>query len=928
VPGRRRTDVNLGLTLDADFDQGRKSIARDLDKIERDAKDAADEIEDAFKKLSPELDTSDIRKALDLAGQLDGMVAEFTVDSDLTDILEAEKIARDLRRFQGRVELSVEGREELKDALGLADKLEQIRQVKVQVQGREDLEKAARLADDLERRRTVPIDAQASDLVRLDDEIERALTSGGEAGAAGMAGALSDIDFGDIGSSAADQMSGALAAAGPWAAAAGAVGAVFGDEFLEGFNNALPDGRGDAIRALRNNLSESDLVEVGEAGGEAYSSGLADGLTGAKDAAALIKGELGGIDDDLDLTEVTRQAMALEQVFGTDLSESVAAVDKLLSQGLVKNSEEGFNLLFELGQQTGTQFDEMLELTSEFSTALRALGIEGPRGLKLIGEMVEQGIFPQVDQAGEVFEELNETIISGGAADALEKLSFNAKDMQETIAGGGPKAAAAVADIAERILSLDSEAERAAATTEIFGGNMGLLGDEARTAALELFATADGTSEVGNAASDAADKIEGSASGLDRLKKVAVELGNELGGTVADGLDTLNALAELDFSTAAGSATSFGEALSLKVLGPASELIDPLDRLLNKVGLDLPGAFDVFGGKADDLPPKLAAVVEKGTRASGTLDELGTEASDAADGIDEAKVAAEQLESELQGLFSFSFDQLMRQIADETRNLGEQLEGGAAKAVGMNGAIDISTEAGARLQAQMETLNGAMVDAATAYANQEITADQLAQTQTYLSGEFDRVTSAAGVTTDKTEGLRQKYLDVDAINSITTDFIANTEGASAKVTDLKRALDALPRNVVISASINGPVGVSTGSGGTRLTADTSRFGRAKGGPVEAGQVYTVGEEGMELFVSDEAGQIIDANDTRRILAGSAAAQSFISSAAAPRGGGAVRGVLEIGSDGSDHGQYLMDQLRKAVRNRGGNLDIVFRPPRR
>lgn len=917
MPGRRRTDVNLGLTLDADFDQGRKSIARDLDKIERDAKDAADEIEDAFKKLSPELDTSDIRKALDLAGQLDGMVAEFTVDSDLTDILEAEKIARDLRRFQGRVELSVEGREELKDALGLADKLEQIRQVKVQVQGREDLEKAARLADDLERRRTVPIDAQASDLVRLDDEIERALTSGGEAGAAGMAGALSDIDFGDIGSSAADQMSGALAAAGPWAAAAGAVGAVFGDEFLEGFNNALPDGRGDAIRALRNNLSESDLVEVGEAGGEAYSSGLADGLTGAKDAAALIKGELGGIDDDLDLTEVTRQAMALEQVFGTDLSESVAAVDKLLSQGLVKNSEEGFNLLFELGQQTGTQFDEMLELTSEFSTALRALGIEGPRGLKLIGEMVEQGIFPQVDQAGEVFEELNETIISGGAADALEKLSFNAKDMQETIAGGGPKAAAAVADIAERILSLDSEAERAAATTEIFGGNMGLLGDEARTAALELFATADGTSEVGNAASDAADKIEGSASGLDRLKKVAVELGNELGGTVADGLDTLNALAELDFSTAAGSATSFGEALSLKVLGPASELIDPLDRLLNKVGLDLPGAFDVFGGKADDLPPKLAAVVEKGTRASGTFDELGTEASDAADGIDEAKAAAEELDAALQAFSGrFDADSVMRSIEEDAAAATEATKGLTTGSYDLGTGFDITTEKGRAAEAAMEGLSGNLDDLIQGAREGTVTSEELASGQARVEAAVRAVAAEMKLTEAETEDLVREYASVPS--DVTTNLNA-IDNATRVVQNLQAALAGLKDKTITVTTSNAVIAATAATAGKRHG----------GGPVDAGKTYIVGGPGAEeLFTPDVDGQISDPADTRRILAGSAAAQSFISSAAAPRGGGAVRGVLEIGSDGSDHGQYLMDQLRKAVRNRGGNLDIVFRPPRR
>lgn len=902
MASRRNPNVSLNIDLEADASPARKDIARDLDKIEDDAESTVKGIKRAFENLSPELDTSEIRQALDLADQLDGMVANFTVDTDLAEIKEAEAIARSLRSFQGRIDLTVEGRKELADTLNLAESMDQIRKVKVEVQGRQDLEKAQSIADDLERRRTVPIDAQASDLVRLDDQVADALSAGGEAGAEGIAGALGSMDLGDVGSSMAEQLSGSLAAAGPWVAVAGSIGAVFGDEFLQGFNNALPDGRGDTIRALRSNLAESDLVEVGEAGGAAYSSGLTDGLAGAKDAAALIKGELGGIDDDLDLSEVTRQAMALEQVFGTDLAESVAAVDKLLSQGLVKNSEEGFNLLFELGQQTGTQFDEMLELTSEFSTALRALGIEGPRGLKLIGEMVEQGIFPQVDQAGEVFEELNETIISGGAAEALEKIGFNAEAVQDAISKGGPEAASTVAEIAKQILLLDSEADRAAATTEIFGGNMGLLGDEARTAALELFATADGTTQVGNAASDAADKIEGSATGLDRLKRAAVDLGDSLGGTVADGLDTLNSLANLDLRDAAGSALDFAEGLAEIVtgLGPLSAItgLDPFGPLKDGI--------DTLSGKADELPPKLAHTISK-------LDETTTASEDLSGGMYDAAGAADELSAKLQGLFSFSYDQLMRDIADATADVGASLEDGATKTIGMSGAIDISTASGRQLQSQMEALNGALVDASVAAANGDITTEQLAAAQTYLSSEFGRVTSAAGVTKDKVEGLRQKYMDVDAINSVTTDFVANTSTAIGNVTALQTAIANIKsKSVTISASISGPTGISA-SGLIR---------RARGGPVNKGQPYITSEEGPEIFVPHEDGTIIPNSPTEDILAGNPRARSLVGTGVGAASTGVQRIELVIGSDGSDFGRMVVRAARKGVKNRGG-IDVVF-----
>lgn len=57
-----------------------------------------------------------------------------------------------------------------------------------------------------------------------------------------------------------------------------------------------------------------------------------------------------------------------------------------------------------------------------------------------------------------------------------------------------------------------------------------------------------------------------------------------------------------------------------------------------------------------------------------------------------------------------------------------------------------------------------------------------------------------------------------------------------------------------------------GGGASPGSADgTAPPARAKGGPVKAGGLYMVGEEGQELFVPDRDGQIIDASRTRRLL---------------------------------------------------------------
>ena len=63
----RRNDIEVGVTGVADFRKARKDAAKDLDRIEKDAKSTADDIERAFDRveLSPELDTAEIRQALD-----------------------------------------------------------------------------------------------------------------------------------------------------------------------------------------------------------------------------------------------------------------------------------------------------------------------------------------------------------------------------------------------------------------------------------------------------------------------------------------------------------------------------------------------------------------------------------------------------------------------------------------------------------------------------------------------------------------------------------------------------------------------------------------------------------------------------------------------------------------------------------------------
>lgn len=871
---RRNPNVSVNIDLEADAGSARKAIAKDLGKIEADAKDTAKGIERAFENLSPELDTSEIRQALDLAGKLDGMVAEFTVDTDLDEIKQAEAIARSLRSFQGRVDLSVEGRAELADTLDLAEKMDQIRKVKVEVQGREDLEKAAELADDLERRRTVDIDVDDSEVRDVGDRIDDELSEGGERGSDAIAEHLADIDFEGIGASGKDQMIDTIAAAGPWGAAAATVGAVFADDFLAGFQDSWGRSKSSLIRGLRTGLADETLAEVGEVAGELYVDGFGDSMDGMRDAAALIADELGdvdrAIDGAFDLKEATRQALTLSEIYGVDLADSVAAVSKLISSGLVESSTDGFEVLNSLGRLTGQEFEEALEVTNEFSTALAALGIDGPQGIDLIGQAIEMKLFPQIDQAGEVFEEFREELVSGGSADALEELALDAGALQDALARGD--GAEAMATIARALLELPDPARRAALAAEIFGGNMALVADP--DLALQLFAQADGVKAVGNELETAADKIEDSRSNLEGLQRGA----EGAGSAFADGLND--------------------------AVGVASE---GLIRFVEHMSGAEIGTREFVGGAE-----ALSTAAREG---SPQLDLMAMSAEELGDEFQRTKVEADQVKAALEGLTQFGYDQSIRDIRDAADELAASFADGNAKLVGYGGAIDTTTSQGRTLQSQFEQLTSASIDAEVAYANGEITSLELARAQAEVGAQFDRVTGAAGLTQVQVDGLRAKYLNLPS--QVTTKLSAIDE-SSAVVQNLQRELGKLPTSKTVTITTRNVV-VAAYAASTQ-----SREGRAAGGPVKAGRVYEVGELGRELFMPDEDGTIIDHRDTAALLDGNPRAMAMAGGGGVGAGasGGAQEVRLVIGSDGSAFGRMVVQAMRKETRNRGG-IDVVF-----
>ena len=368
------------------------------------------------------------------------MVVDFDIDTDLDEIKQAEKIARSLRAFQGRVDLSVEGREELKDALDLADKMDQLRTVKVQVQGQQDLKRAAELAEDLDQTRKVRVDVDDADLKAFDEQ----LAGAGEAGAEGIADALGGIDFDSIGRAGFDQLSGALGALGPWGAVAAAVGVAFGDDLVGGFESGFNKRRNDVMRAIASGLDEADLRAAGEGAGEAWAAGFGESTGQLKADADDLKRILDDMVADADMGDLVKQSQVLAGVLGVDVPDAALLARRSIKQGLADDWQDAFDDMVGVTQEFGQTGIEALDVLEEFGPNFARFEVDGGRALRFVASAFEDGLVPSIDRSGEAFEEFTTRVIDADAADAISELGLNFTKVQEDIAKGGPAASSAM----------------------------------------------------------------------------------------------------------------------------------------------------------------------------------------------------------------------------------------------------------------------------------------------------------------------------------------------------------------------------------------------------------------------------------------------------------------------------------------------------
>ena len=224
--------------------------------------------------------------------------------------------------------------------------------------------------------------------------------------------------------------------------------------------------------------------------------------------------------DDLDnasLAKVTKSAIALEDVFGYDVTESMRAVNSLMDKFGI-TSDQAFNLLVQGAQNGLDQNGDLLDTINEYSVQFKDAGYTADDMFNMLANGTESGTW-SVDKLGDAVKEFNIRMSDGTANDYLEQLGVDVDTVMAQFNKGGPEAQKAIGTVMDAIMGCDD------ATLQYQAG-VGLFGTMWEDLGAETVASLMDTEGAISSTSDAMEKMDAAA--YDTLESALSQLGRTI----------------------------------------------------------------------------------------------------------------------------------------------------------------------------------------------------------------------------------------------------------------------------------------------------------------------------------------------------------------------------------------------------------------
>ena len=263
-----------------------------------------------------------------------------------------------------------------------------------------------------------------------------------------------------------------------------------------------------------------------------------DGYEDIADSMIQVKVQLKDLNEQ-DLQNITEQAIALRDLFGYDVSESIRAV-KAMMDNLNVSADEAFNLIAE-GKKQGLDFsNELLDNINEYSVQFGKLGLSAEDMFNIFKVGADNGAF-NLDKIGDAVKEFSIRVIDGSntTIDGFKRIGLNADKMAKKFAKGGEEAKEAFIEVVTRLGKMDDKVSQNIAGVDLFGTMWEDLGPTVITS----FAKMDnGISKSSDSMQKSIDQLYNTTkkkaeTQLKRLKSLGADFGEEMLPILEDLID-------------------------------------------------------------------------------------------------------------------------------------------------------------------------------------------------------------------------------------------------------------------------------------------------------------------------------------------------------------------------------------------------------
>ena len=263
-----------------------------------------------------------------------------------------------------------------------------------------------------------------------------------------------------------------------------------------------------------------------------------EGYEDIADSMAQVKMQLKDINEQ-DLQNITEKAIALRDLFGYDVSESVRAV-KAMMDNLNVSADEAFNLIAE-GKKQGLDFsNELLDNINEYSVQFGKLGLSAEDMFNIFKSGAENGAF-NLDKIGDAVKEFSIRAIDGSntTIDGFKRIGLNADKMAKKFANGGETAKQAFIEVVNRLGSMDDKVSQSIAGVDLFG----TMWEDLGPAVITSFSKMDnGISKSSDSMQKSIDQLYNTTkkkaeTQLKRLQSLGADFGEEMLPVLEDLID-------------------------------------------------------------------------------------------------------------------------------------------------------------------------------------------------------------------------------------------------------------------------------------------------------------------------------------------------------------------------------------------------------